>query len=717
MTITTFTVAGLCCPAEERLIRNKLKSVPDIELLEFNFIHQELKVTHNISDISIISKAINEVGMQAKPKNEFGSKKTHTPLTNIKQWVFIGIGVVLALGAEIYSYTSHNEKSMLVIILAAIAMLLTGRATFKNGWLALRSLTLNINFLMMLAITGAIIIGEWPEAAMVTVLFALAELIERYSLDKARSAISGLMEMAPEEALVKVDEKWQILAVKDIAINNVVKVKPGDRIPIDGVIISGESRVNQASITGEPIPVLKKADDIVYAGTINENGTFEFKVTANADSTLLAKIIHAVEEAQSERASTQKFVDKFATYYTPAMVILAVLVAAIPPLFFNAAFYPWFAKALVLLVIACPCALVISTPVTVVSGLAAAAKQGLLIKGGTYLEVGHKLKVIALDKTGTITQGKPTITNIIPFNNIDETKLLQIAASLDTHSEHPIAQAIVNFYQQRQDSFLLDVEQFSAIPGHGVKGFIDNITYYVGNHKLAEDNKVCNTNIEIKLEQLEKEGKTTVIISTDKEALGIIAIADSIRESSINAIKALHGLGIKTIMLTGDNNITAEAIAKQVGIDQVYANMLPEDKLSTIDKLIAKHQYIGMVGDGINDAPALAKSTIGFAMGSEGTDIALETADVALIENNLDKIPFFIKLSKKTFNTLVQNISFAIIVKIVFFTLAVFGKASLWMAVLADMGSSLVVIFNGLKLIRNRYLVGCDGLEPCRPTD
>ncbi len=382
------------------------------------------------------------------------------------------------------------------------------------------------------------------------------------------------------------------------------------------------------------------------------------------------------------------------------MVILAILIAVIPPIFFNEPFYPWFAKALVLLVIACPCALVISTPVTVVSGLTAAAKHGLLIKGGTYLEVGHKLKVIALDKTGTITQGKPTITDIVPYKGIDPHLLLQIAASLDSHSEHPIAQAIVNYYQQKPEATLQDVEQFSAIPGHGVTGRINGTLYYVGNHKLAEDNKVCNKNIEAELERLEKEGKTTIIISTDKEALGVIAVADSIRSSSVKAIKALQALGLKTIMLTGDNNITAEAIAQQVGIDKVYANMLPEDKLATIDKLVTEHKYVGMVGDGINDAPALAKSTIGFAMGSEGTDIALETADVALVENNLDKLPFFVNLSKKTFNTLLQNISFAILVKVIFFVLAIFGKATLWMAVLADMGSSLVVIFNGLRLTR-----------------
>lgn len=700
MTITIFTVVGLCCPAEEKLIRNKLKSISGIERLDFNLINQEVKVTHNIGDISVISKAISEIGMQADIKKENEPKKSVTKLTDKKQWMLIAFGGLFALSAEVYSYIYQNEKSILVAVFAVIAMLLTGKDTFKKGWLALKSFTLNINFLMMIAITGAIVIGEWPEAAMVTVLFALAELIEKYSLDKARNAIAGLMEITPEEALVSIDGEWKILSVKNILVDQVVKIKPGDRIPIDGIIIAGESQVNQASITGEPIPIVKKIGDLVYAGTINENGTFEFKVTARSDSTLLAKIIHTVEEAQSERAPTQKFIDKFATYYTPAMVILAIMVAAIPPLFFNTAFYPWLAKALVLLVIACPCALVISTPVTVVSGLTAAAKNGLLIKGGTYLEIGHKLKFIALDKTGTITQGKPTVTDIVVFKNTDESFLLQIAASLDAHSEHPIAQAIVNFYQQKSNSALLDVVQFSAIPGHGVTGSVNDMIYYVGNHKLAEDNKVCNSNIEAELERLEKEGKTTIIISTTREALGIIAVADSMRDSSIKAIKSLQELGLKTIMLTGDNNITAQAIARQVGIDKVYANMLPKDKLATIDKLVAEHKYVGMVGDGINDAPALAKSTIGFAMGSEGSDIALETADVALIENNLDKLPFFVNLSKKTFNVLVQNISFAIAVKVIFFILAVLGMATLWMAVLADMGASLLVIINGLKLTR-----------------
>lgn len=705
MKTTIFNIPGLCCPAEEKLIRNKLKHIDGIDKLEFNFISQELTLTHNSIDSNIIINAIKDGGMQAKVKNKGDVKrKIRQPLTSYINWVLISIAGIMALSAEIYSYISQTEKSYLVMSLSLVAIFLVGKETFRKGWLALRSLTLNINFLMMLAIAGAIIIGEWPEAAMVTVLFALAELVERYSLDKARHAIEGLMEMAPEEALVKVDDNWKVVPVAEVSLNNTIKVKPGDKIPLDGIVLFGHSSVNQAPITGESIPVEKNIDDHVYAGTINEHGSFEFKVTALSDSTLLAKIIHAVEEAQSVKAPTQRFVDQFSKYYTPTMVIIAILVAAIPPLFFAEPLYPWFAKALVLLVIACPCALVISTPVTIVSALAAAAKLGLLIKGGAYLENGYKLRVIAFDKTGTLTQGKPQITNIVTLNNINEKELLLIAASLDTHSEHPVARAIVNSYQQESNEPLLLVNKFNAIPGNGVSGYIDGAIYYVGNHRLAETNGICNSDIESQLRILEQEGKTTVIISTDKQVLGIIAVADSVRSTSAKAIKELHQLGIKTVMITGDNQITAETIGKAVGIDKVYANMLPESKLDIINQLIKKYEFVGMVGDGINDAPALASANIGFAIGNEGTDIALETADIAFMENNLSKLPAFINLSKKASITLKQNISFAIIVKVIFFILAMAGKATLWMAVLADMGSSLVVIFNGLKLLRYKPL-------------
>ena len=703
MKITVFSVLGLDCPAEEKLIRNKFKNISGITNLEFNFIRQELMITHDLSDVQIILSAIKDIGMEASVKNSGASKQIKKkPTFAYKSWGLIAIAGVMALSAEIYAYMSHNEKSILVILLSIGAIILVGKPTFKKGWLAIRAFTLNINFLMMIAITGAAFIGEWPEAAMVTVLFALAELIERYSLDKARHAIDGLMEMAPEEALVKNGSEWKLTPVIEITQGNIIKVKPGERIPIDGVIVLGHSSINQAPITGESIPVEKNVDDIVYAGTINEHGSFEFKVTTSANNTMLAKIIHSVEEAQAVKAPTQRFVDQFSKYYTPLMVIAAIFIAIVPPLLLGQPFLIWLPKALVLLVIACPCALVISTPVTVVSGLAAGARQGLLIKGGTYLESGHKLKVIALDKTGTITQGKPLVTDIVALNNTTEEELLRIAASLDTHSEHPVAHAIVTHYQQKYSGNILEIKQFSAIPGHGVVGYINNGIYYVGNHRLAEKNKVCSKEIELQLEHLEQEGKTTVIISTDQQVIGIIAVADAVKNTSAQAIKELHQLGIKTVMITGDNSLTANSIANLVGIDEVYANMLPENKLATIDKLIDQYQFVGMVGDGINDAPALAKATIGFAMGSEGTDIALETADVALMENSLIKLPTFIKISRKTSNILIQNISFAIIIKIIFFTLAVIGKATLWMAVFADMGASLVVVFNGLRLLKSK---------------
>lgn len=701
MKSTILNIPGLCCSSEEKLIKNKLKNIEGIDKLEFNFINQELTITHGLIDVDLIIAAIKACGMQANVRNKLmPAIKARQSMASDMNWVLISIAGIMALCAEIYSYINHTEKSYLIMGFSLSAILLIGKETFRKGWLALRSLTLNINFLMMLAITGAVIIGEWPEAAMVTVLFALAELVERYSLDKARHAIEGLMKMAPEEALVKIGDDWKIMPVAEIPLDSIIKVKPGDRIPIDGIVISGHSSVNQAPITGESIPVEKNINDLVYAGTINEHGSFEFKVTAASDSTLLAKIIHAVEEAQAVKAPTQKYVDQFSRYYTPIMVIIAILVAAIPPLFFAEPAYPWFAKALVLLVIACPCALVISTPVTIVSALAAAAKLGLLIKGGTYLENGHKLKVIAFDKTGTITQGKPQITNIITFNSITTQELLQIAASLDIHSEHPVAHAIVSSYQQNTTEPLLEVVKFNAIPGNGVSGYINGVIHYVGNHRLAEANCICNPDIESQLIALEQAGKTTVIISTDKQALGIIAVADSIRNTSSESIKELHQLGVKTVMITGDNQATAVAIGNTVGIDEVYANMLPEHKLDIINQLIKKYAFVGMVGDGINDAPALASASIGFAIGNEGTDVALETADVAFMENNLSKLPTFINLSKKASTTLKQNISFAIIVKVIFFILAIAGKATLWMAVLADMGSSLVVILNGLKLLR-----------------
>ena len=703
VTTTTFIVAGLDCPAEEELIRKQVKNIPEIEQLEFNFLAEEVTIHHRLPMIDSLKQQIESLGMSVEIKNNKRLTKENVKPVSDFSWGIILLAGILALFSELATYYLKTEFSVWAILPALMAIGLSGPPTFKKGWLALRTKAMNINSLMMIAITGAVFIGAWPEAAMVTVLFALAERIERYSLDKARLAIRSLMQIAPEVARIKMaDGTWQTIPIEQVQLDALFRVKPGERIPLDGIVVLGKSTVNQAPITGESMPVSKEVDDTVFAGTLNEYGVLEVKVTKASGDTLLAKIGKAIEQAQAERAPTQRFVDNFARYYTPIMVILAVFIALIPPLVFGTPFYEWLYKALTLLVIACPCALVISTPITVVSGLSSAAKHGLLIKGGSYLETGYHLKLIALDKTGTLTEGKPVVTDfIVNDKELAKEELLLIAASLDSHSEHPVAHALVTYWQQEQpNNLLLEVDEFSALPGRGVKGSIKEELYFVGNHQLAEDNQVCNAEIEEILKRLEEEGKTTVILSNNSRVLALFAVADTVRKSSQWAISKLHEQGIKTAMLTGDNAVTAYAIAKQVGIDEVKANVLPTDKLQAINHLLEQYKNVGMVGDGINDAPALAKASISFAMG-KGTDTALETADVALMNDNLAMLPLYIDLSRNTARILRQNISLAIAIKGVFFVLALTGMATLWMAVFADMGASLIVVANGLRLLNS----------------
>ncbi len=688
------------CPTEEKLIRNKLEGMEGIEELRFNLMQRELTVLHRLEDVQPLEAALNALDMEPRRKDEDCSSCETRIVSTTSRYMklLMVISGAAAISAEVISWLGADEKSLLVVVLSALAIVTGGIQTMKKGWIAVKTFTLNINFLMMVAVIGAIAIGEWPEAAMVTFLFALAEMIEAYSLDRARNAIRDLMEMTPESASVKQpDGSWKTSVVGDVALNAIVRVKPGERIPLDGKITSGQSSVNQAPITGESMPVEKQVGDTVFAGTINERGAFEFEVTANKGNTTLAHIIRSVQAAQSERAPTQRFVDEFARYYTPTIVVLAVLIAIVPPLFFGAEFMPWLYKALVTLVIACPCALVISTPVTVVSGLAAAARRGILIKGGVYLEEGYKLKALALDKTGTLTHGKPVVTDINELNDIAPEQALVIAASLNAHSEHPIAHAIVTRAKLEKP---LDVTNFESLTGRGVKGTIGDTVYYLGNHRLMEELKLCGEHVESLLLPLEKQGKTAVVLATATQALCVFAVADTIRDSSVQAIKDMQAHGVHCVVLTGDNQTNADAIGKQVGVEEVRGNMLPEDKLKAIDELRQRYGVVGMVGDGINDAPALAKSSIGFAMGAAGTDTALETADVALMEDDLRRIPLFIALSYKTSTVLKQNIALSIGIKAMFLALNFVGLATLWMAVFADMGASLIVVFNGLRLLR-----------------
>lgn len=698
-----FVVQNMDCPTEERIIRNGLAKIDGIEDLRFNLMQRELTVRHRLDDDSAVFSTLQNLKMDPSRKGDVNSAaESQDGAVSLRSKILVGFSGAAAIMAEAIGWTLDNEQSVFVIALSLLAIAAGGVDTFKKGFVALRTLTLNINFLMMIAIAGAVFIGEWPEAAMVTFLFALAEMIEAYSLDRARNAIRGLMEMTPESAMVKQpDGSWKEIAATEVAMDSIVLVKPGERIPLDGMITTGQPAINQAPITGESMPVDKKIGDTVFAGTINERSAFEFRVTANKGNTTLARIIRSVQAAQGERAPTQRFVDRFAYYYTPAVVLLAALIAAVPPIFFGAAFTPWFYKALVTLVIACPCALVISTPVTVVSGLAAAARRGILVKGGVYLEEGRKLKALALDKTGTLTHGKPKMTNICPLTDQPEDRLLQLAASLEGHSEHPVASAIVASWSAKNGD-MLNASDFESIIGRGAKGMVEGILYYIGNHRLIEELGICNKDVEAILERLEKEGKTVVILASEKQPLCVFAVADTIRDSSVQAIKAMQTHGVHCVVLTGDNQTTADAIGREVGVEEVRGNMLPEDKLKAIEELRQRYGVVGMVGDGINDAPALAKASIGFAMGAAGTDTALETADVALMEDDLRRIPVFIALSEKTSRILKQNITLSIGIKAIFLVLTFANLSTLWMAVFADLGASLIVVFNGLRLLRNK---------------
>ena len=708
-----FLIQKMDCPTEEKLIRGRLDGMAGIESLQFNLIQRELTVQHRLPSIDPITAKLKALDMEpavkadslqvAKPPDDEHVELSADYSIPRHKWVLMGIAGLAAIGSEAVAWTSGQEQSWPVIALALLAIVTGGPDTLKKGWIALRNFSLNMNFLMSLAVIGAAIIGQWPEAAVVIFLFALAEMIEALSLDRARNAIKGLMAMTPELATVQGDDGvWQEIAAKEVALGAVVRVKPGERIPLDGKILEGQTTINQAPITGESMPVEKKPGDPVFAGTINERGAFDYRVTATQEHSTLARIIATVQEAQGQRAPTQRFVDQFARYYIPAVVVLAILVAVIPSVIMGAAFQPWLYKALVLLVIACPCALVISTPVTVVSGLAAAAKHGILIKGGVYLEQGRKLKALALDKTGTITLGKPAVTDTLVVSTGDQVQLLRQAASLAFRSDHPVSTAVVaHWKQQEPDGSLMEVTGFEALAGRGVKGTIDGEMFFLGNHRLVHELGICGTEVEAKLEAFERDGKTAVALCSTAAPLLILAVADTIRASSVEAIERMKKMGVEVVMLTGDNPHTARAIAAKVGLTDARGNLLPEDKLTAVADLIAKNGYVGMVGDGINDAPALAKANIGFAMGAAGTDTAMETADVALMDDDLRKIPDFIQLSRKTYAILMQNITLALGIKAVFMVLAFGGQATLWMAVFADMGASLIVVFNGMRLLRS----------------
>ncbi|MGY4491218.1 heavy metal translocating P-type ATPase [Pseudomonas sp. TE3610] len=695
--LSRFRIEQMDCPTEQTLIQNRLAKLAGVEALEFNLINRVLGVRHALAGDEAIIEAIAGLGMSAEPLDGLAAAEKAAPAR--KPWWPLALSGVAAVASEV-AHFSGQAPTWLIAGLALLAILSGGLDTYKKGWIALKNRNLNINALMSIAVTGAVLIGQWPEAAMVMFLFTVAELIEARSLSRARNAIGGLLQLTPERATVQqADGQWREQEAGEIALGAIVRVRPGERIALDGEVVSGQSSIDQAAITGESLPVEKAAGDKVFAGTINQAGSLEYRVTALADNSTLARIIHAVEQAQSARAPTQRFVDNFSRIYTPAVFALALAVAVLPPLFTAGTWFDWIYRALVLLVVACPCALVISTPVTIVSGLAAAARKGILIKGGVFLEGGHKLDFLALDKTGTLTHGKPVQTDFVPLAPAHARTAEQIAASLAARSDHPVSQAIARPALEAGEA-LLEVTDFHALAGRGVRGSVNGQVYHLGNHRLVEELGLCSPKLEAQLDTLERQGKSVVLLLDATGPLAFFAVADTLKDSSRQAIEELHALGIKTLMLTGDNPHTAQAIAAQVGIDQARGNLMPADKLQAIEDLYAQGHRVGMVGDGINDAPALARAELGFAMAAAGTDTAIETADVALMDDDLRKIPAFVRLSRQTRAVLMQNIVLALVIKAVFLAMTFAGVATMWMAVFADMGVSLLVVFNGLRLLR-----------------
>ncbi|EDL64286.1 cadmium-transporting ATPase [Bacillus sp. SG-1] len=599
---------------------------------------------------------------------------------------------------------TYGEENIFSIAAFVASILVGGYRLFTTGLKNLVRLEFDMRTLMTIAIIGAAFIGEWGEGATVVILFAISEVLEAYSMDKARQSIRSLMDIAPKEALIRRDGREMTVGIEDIQIGDTMIVKPGQKLAMDGVVEKGISAVNQAAITGESVPVTKQKDDEVFAGTLNEEGLLEVKVTKLAEDTTIAKIIHLVEEAQAERAPSQAFVDRFAKYYTPAVILVAILVAIVPPLLFGADWSTWVYQGLAVLVVGCPCALVISTPVSIVTAIGNAARNGVLIKGGIYLEETGALKAIAFDKTGTLTKGVPEVTDFISLREEKREENLKLIAALENGSQHPLASAIMKKAEQGNlDYRSLAIEDFTSVTGKGIKGTIQGITYHAGSPSYMQEVMGVPAPDEVrnKITDLQHAGKTVILMGTAEEIMALTAVADEVRDSSAEVIEKLHKLGIeKTIMLTGDNKGTAEAIAKRTNVTDTAAELLPQDKLAYIKQLRERYDKVAMVGDGVNDAPALAASSVGIAMGGAGTDTALETADIALMGDDLRKLPFTVKLSRKALRIIKQNIAFSLGIKLLALLLVIPGWLTLWIAIFADMGATLIVTLNGLRLLK-----------------
>jgi Zn2+/Cd2+-exporting ATPase len=694
-----FFVSGVCCSTEETVVRKAVETLAGADGYRFNPVTGELTVYAAV-EAGRVERELRTAGFGARNRAEL---QQETPfLERHAEGLWTLVSLLLAAAGMLAEYRGVGEF---------IARVLLGGAILCGGWRiarkafgALRAHTLDMNVLMSIAVAGSLMIGKWSEGAAVVVLFSLALMLESYSVSRTRRAIRSLMAISPSRASVLRDGDEITLPAVDVVPGDLLLIRPGERVPLDGVIVAGSSRLDQSPVTGESTPVGKQTGETVYAGSINGRGALQVRVTARFEETTLARIVHLVEEAEHRRAPVQAMVERFARVYTPAVLGLGVLVALVPPIVTGGSFLEWFYRALVLLVIACPCALVISTPVTVVSALANAARRGILVKGGTYLETLGRVRAVAFDKTGTLTEGKARVTDIVPFNTMSRGEILAIVWALEAHSEHHLADAMVaEAVRSDVPRPLLSVDDFEAIPGRGVRGMINGVLYVLGNLEFAAQGSLRGAEVEADVRRFSMEGKTASVLARSGEVLAILAVSDGVRTQSQQTIDSLRGIGVREVcMITGDQEPAAKHLAEVLNIGEVYAGLLPGQKVEIIKDLRRRHGVVAMVGDGINDAPALAASSVGIAMGVGGTDVALETAHVVLMSDDLGKLPFLFALGRATMRIIRQNIALALGLKILFLLLSIGGFATLWMAVLADDGAALLVIFNGLRALSFR---------------
>ncbi len=696
-----FRVRGMDCSEEIAAVEKALKPIPGILGIRANLMASSVTVYHDGSvGQALLVQAIHRSGLKIQTGDAKDEKRaSKTPWLVGSAGVFTGLGIFLEWCG--LKGTIWPEVGFIV------AMFTGGALVFPKALRSLMALSLDMNVLMTVAVAGAVLIGQHAEGAAVVFLFSLSELLEAWSVGRARRAIQALMQLAPDNAVVKREGNFIEVPTEEVLIGETLFVKSGQKIPLDGTVLKGISAVDQAPITGESVPVEKKMGDPVYAGTINGEGSLEIRTTKTAGETTLSHIIKLVEEAQQQKAPAQRFVDVFAKYYTPAVMILALCVAIIPLLILGVAGMDWVYRALVLLVIACPCALVISTPVSIVSGLTAMARLGVLIKGGAVLEALGQVRVLALDKTGTITEGRPQVLEVIPFENTPTEEIIRIAAAIDAHSTHPLAQSVVRYATENNISFSA-AEDYQAKTGRGAEATISGHSYLVGNHRFVHELGICSEKLEEMLAKIEADAKSVVVVGhrphqdCTGEVLGVLVVGDTVRSNAAEAIARIRQAGIrKVVMLSGDNIRTVHAIAQKVGVDDAHGDLLPENKIERVRNLAAEFGSIAMIGDGVNDAPALAAANVGIAMGTSGTDTAIETADIALMRDDLMMVSEAIYLGRRTVGIIRFNIAFALVIKAVFLILALLGHTSLWLAVLADTGTTLLVIANALRLLRH----------------